>query len=189
VKPVIFLDRDGTLMEDRHYVRDPEEVVLFPDAVHALKIMKQKGYPIWMVSNQSGIGRGIMTHAQLQSVHDRFYSLLGKDGILPDGFSYCYHSPEELCGCRKPAPGLIQQAFPGLQIDWEKSYIIGDQKADLLLGLAIGATPCLVLTGKGEVTHRSISQESEFSSVQVFKNLMEFSTGLPSVVALSSGLE
>jgi D-glycero-D-manno-heptose 1,7-bisphosphate phosphatase len=172
----VFLDRDGTIIEDAHYVRDPKDVVLVPQAVDGLKLLREKGYRLFVVSNQSGVGRGIISDEQFTAVHQKVCELLKAEGIEIDEYGYCFHRPEDECQCRKPQTGLIPKAFSGEKIDSELSFVVGDKDCDVELGEAAGMTGVLVLTGKGQETLKQMSQENK--SPRTFSNLLEFASSL-----------
>src|SRR5262245_48952317 len=119
-QPLAILDRDGTIIEDVDYIREPEKVAWVKNASAGLRLMQQKGYGIFVVSNQSGVGRGLIKPDELNAVHKVFVELLAADGIVLAGHGYCFHRPDENCGCRKPNTGLIP---PG--IDLGRSFVVG----------------------------------------------------------------
>ncbi len=137
-RAAIFLDRDGTVIEDVGYLSDPDQVRLLPGALSALRRLRQAGFALVLVSNQSGVGRGFVTEAQAQTVHERMVQILGNGGVLLDGAYYCPHSPDEGCSCRKPSPEMVQRAAIDLDIDLERSFLIGDQFRDLEAGRRAG---------------------------------------------------
>jgi D-glycero-D-manno-heptose 1,7-bisphosphate phosphatase len=151
-RKAIFLDRDGTIIEDRHYPRDPAEVTLTPGALEGLRAMSEKGYLLFIVSNQSGVGRGIISDVQFRAVHERVCELLKAGGVDIASFGYCFHTPEDNCRCRKPAVGLIPKEHAGVRIDWTGSLVVGDKPSDLMLAEKLGAKGVLVATGYGEKT-------------------------------------
>ena len=106
-RAVVFLDRDGTVIEDLGYPREPERISLLPGAAEALRAFARAGLALVVVSNQSGIARGLVTGAEAQAVHERFVELLADEGVALDGAYYCPHGPDDGCECRKPAPGLL----------------------------------------------------------------------------------
>jgi histidinol-phosphate phosphatase family protein len=159
--PVAFLDRDGTLIVERHYLGDPEGVALEHGAVGGLKKLARAGYRFVVVSNQSGVGRGLLSVAQVNSVNERTAELLAQHGIEVLDWYFCPHAPEEGCGCRKPAPGLIQQALDQHEIDASRSVVIGDKDSDLLLAEAAGLRGILVTTGYGK-EHVAMARTREF---------------------------
>lgn len=145
----VLLDRDGTIIEECEYLCDPARVALLPGAARGLRALTRLGLGLVLVSNQSGLGRGYFSEEDLWAVHVRLRQLLTAEGIRLDGSYYCPHVPEEGCGCRKPAPGLIEQAAAELGFDARRCFVIGDKRCDVELGLAVGAQSILVRTGHG----------------------------------------
>jgi D-glycero-D-manno-heptose 1,7-bisphosphate phosphatase len=150
LRPGILIDRDGTLIEDRDYLADPAGVRLLPGAVEAIAAANRARVPVVVVSNQSGIGRGYFAETDLTAVNARLVELLAAAGAHLDGLYHCPHLPGDGCRCRKPAPGLAEQAASDLALDLSRSFVIGDKEADVALGRAVGATALLVRTGYGE---------------------------------------
>ena len=146
-----FLDRDGVIIEQVEYIRDPADVKLTPGAAEALKLIHRNGFLAVVVSNQSGIARKKFTLDELMAVQSRMYELLAQQGEKIDGFYFCPHDPHvESCPCRKPRPGMILQAARELGIDVASSFMIGDRPADVETGLNAGCRDCaMVLTGYG----------------------------------------
>ena len=171
----VFLDRDGTIIEDTHYVKDPDTVKLLPNAVLGLKKMREKGYLLFIVSNQSGVGRGIITSAQFKAVHRRVCDLLQAEQVDIAEFCYCFHTPDEKCHCRKPQTGNLPKQFQGESIDWARSYTVGDRESDVELGIRMGGTGCWL---KADVT--AFPREGE-KPYLVFRDLLEMAEFLPSV--------
>lgn len=149
--PALFLDRDGTLIVEKHYLRTPEGVELVPGVSDALRLAKEHGFLLVVVTNQAGIGRGIYTLEDYLAVEARVNELFEADGIVMDGTYYCPHHPDHGCWCRKPAPGMLEQAVAELGIDIANSVMIGDRETDILAGknAGVGRT-VLVKTGHGE---------------------------------------
>jgi len=148
---VIYLDRDGTINIDSGYVRDPDSVELIAGAAKALGDLKRAGFKLVVVSNQSGIARGLMTESDVQSVNQKVQALLlSQDADAEiDEVLYCPHAPDNDCACRKPKTGLVKNP----PSDCLKSYIVGDKLSDIEFGANLGiprAQRILVLTGKGE---------------------------------------
>jgi D-glycero-D-manno-heptose 1,7-bisphosphate phosphatase len=146
--PAVFLDRDGTLIEDVHYCKDPALVRVLPGAVESLQKLKEAGYRTVIITNQSAIGRGWMTHDQYEAVHRRTMELIGDQYI--DATYFCSHSPEEQSSHRKPAPGMVLDAASHHGIDLSRSWFIGDKRADVLSGKNAGTRSILVLCGQGK---------------------------------------
>ncbi|WP_394833825.1 HAD family hydrolase [Pendulispora rubella] len=134
----LFLDRDGTVIVDTGYPRDPRSVQLLDGAIAAMKEARDLGYALIVVSNQSGVARGIITPEQLASVHSRMVDLLAAEGVVLDGAYYCTHGPDDGCICRKPRPGLIVDAAREHQFDLAASLLVGDKASDVAAGEAAG---------------------------------------------------
>lgn len=147
---VVFLDRDGTIIEDKVFLGNPEEIEFFPGSVEAIKILKKLGYRIVVISNQSGIGRGILTEKMVKEVNVRFLQSLKEKGARVDALYFCPHHPDDYCNCRKPKTGLIERAEAELELDLKNAVVIGDHLCDIQLGKNIGAKTILVLTGHGK---------------------------------------
>jgi D-glycero-D-manno-heptose 1,7-bisphosphate phosphatase len=134
----VFLDRDGTLIEDVGYPRDPDRVRLVDGAAEALSSLAEAGFRLVVVSNQSGVGVGLVDAREAEAVHDRFVSELEGRGIALDGAKYCLHPPDAGCGCRKPAPGLLLAAADELGLNLKASFMIGDKSSDAEAGRRAG---------------------------------------------------
>ncbi|WP_419787455.1 D-glycero-alpha-D-manno-heptose-1,7-bisphosphate 7-phosphatase [Pseudodesulfovibrio sp.] len=145
----VLLDRDGTIIYDRHYLSDPEGVELLPGAAEGLRRLIDLGLGLVVVSNQSGVGRGYFDEASVQACNSRMAELLAPYGVTFEGMYWCPHTPEEECDCRKPEPGLIQRAARELDFDPAASFMVGDKIADMGVGRNAGAATILVRTGKG----------------------------------------
>ncbi|HTG48242.1 MAG TPA: HAD-IIIA family hydrolase [Actinomycetota bacterium] len=144
-----LLDRDGTIIQERHHLDDPEQVELIPGAAAAIARLRALGLGVAVVTNQAQIGRGLLTPERLSAIHERVRSLLAVEGATLDGLYVCPHVPEDGCDCRKPAPGLALRAAAELGFDPARAFVIGDHAGDMGLGRAIGATTLFVLTGHG----------------------------------------
>jgi D-glycero-D-manno-heptose 1,7-bisphosphate phosphatase len=158
---VVFLDRDGTLIENIPYLSDPLSVRLMPGSAEALRLLRSLGFLIVAVTNQSGIARGFLSESVLSEIHGRIGTLLLREGAKVDAFYYCPHGPAEEgfpgCRCRKPAPGMGIQASEDLDIDLRRSWMIGDSAADLRFAFNCGCPFILVRTGWGRETEREFS--------------------------------
>jgi histidinol-phosphate phosphatase family protein len=145
-----FLDRDGTLIHDGNYLRDPAEIHLLPGVVEALRRLHDAGFLLIVVSNQSGIGRGMITPAEHAAVHQRFTDLFAAQGIHFDRCWYCPHAPEEDCACRKPQPEFLLRCAADFSLELSGSYMIGDKLSDVRAGRAAGCrTVLLAKDGEG----------------------------------------
>lgn len=146
--PALFVDRDGTVIEDPGYIADPDKVRLIPGAAAALRRFRDAGYALVLITNQSGIGRGLYSWADYEAVAARFRDLLASEGVGFDAELACAHPPEAACGWRKPAPGMIREAADRFDLDLARSVVAGDKLSDLEAGAAAGV-PRLVHVGTG----------------------------------------
>ena len=142
-RPALFLDRDGTIMVDVGYPRDPARVELLPGAAAALAALAPHAALV-IISNQSGLARGRITPAEAAAVHARLIELLAAAGVAIAGAYYCPHGPDHGCRCRKPAPGLLLDAAADLDLDLAASIVIGDKPSDVAAGRAAGCTAALL---------------------------------------------
>jgi len=147
----VFLDRDGTInrMLENDYVKTWEEFEFLPGAAEAIRALKAKGYLVIIVTNQRGIGRGVMTKEDLEHIHRRMCEELASAGAYIDDIFYCPHNIEDDCQCRKPRPALLLQAQAKWDIDLGRSILIGDMESDIEAGRAAGCTTIRVQTNKG----------------------------------------
>ncbi|WKZ57427.1 MAG: HAD-IIIA family hydrolase [Bdellovibrionota bacterium] len=145
--PAVFLDRDGTLMEHVEYISEPEKVRVLPKVVEAVKLLKEKGYWVIVVTNQPGIGLGYFTREDFFRVNRKFLGEFTKQGAKFDKIYFCPHSEAEGCECRKPLTGLIRRACEELPIDMARSFVIGDTTFDLQMAKNAGCKGILVRTG------------------------------------------
>ncbi|HEY2905416.1 MAG TPA: HAD family hydrolase [Vicinamibacterales bacterium] len=152
----VFLDRDGTLIEEVGYLDRVERVELYPWTIDAVRAFNRAGLRVVLVSNQSGVARGFFTEAVVDDVHRHLASLLAAGGARIDAYYYCPHHPDGkvaryalACECRKPQRGLVDRAVRELDVDPERSYVVGDRWLDVALARAVGAKGVLVRTGYG----------------------------------------
>ena len=143
----IFIDRDGTLVHARHFPRRPEELVLHDGVADALRELRDAGFRVVVVSNQSGIGRGYFDEAALTLMHEHLVKQLGADGAGVDAIYFCPHIPEDACACRKPSPGMLLEAARALDIDASRSWMVGDILDDVEAGRRAGCRTILVDRG------------------------------------------
>lgn len=150
-RPAVFLDRDGTIIEDRNYLRDPAEVRLLPGAAAAVRLLNEAGLAAVVVSNQSGIARGLLTEDDYDATARRLDDLLAAEGARLDGRYHCPHLPEITgpCECRKPATLLYERAGRDLGLDLGRGWWVGDRLRDLEASARFGGRGTLVLTGAG----------------------------------------
>lgn len=148
-KKAVFLDRDGTLNEDPGYLSDPAQLKLLPGVPKALAELKAAGFLLVVVSNQSGVGRGLIRPEALPEIHKKLNVLLSPD-VQIDHFELCIHHPDDDCECRKPKPKLIRDAAAKLGVDISQSFMVGDKISDLGAGKTAGCkASILVRTGEG----------------------------------------
>jgi histidinol-phosphate phosphatase family protein len=143
----VFLDRDGTLIDHVGYLGDPEQVRLVPGTADALAALQRRGFRLAVVSNQSGVGRGLISGAEAAAVHARFVDELEHAGIRLDDVRYCPHAPDDGCACRKPLPGLIFDAAQMLGVDLAASFVVGDKAVDIEAGTRAGCATVLLASG------------------------------------------
>lgn len=153
----VFLDRDGTIIEDAEYLSDPEQVKLLPGSARGINIINKMGLKSIIVTNQSGVARGYFNESVIQHVQKKLEQLLEAEGARVDAMYYCPHHPTsgnppylKECNCRKPNTGMIDAAVEDLSIDPRHSYVIGDKAIDIELAHHAGAKGILVKTGYGK---------------------------------------
>jgi D-glycero-D-manno-heptose 1,7-bisphosphate phosphatase len=158
----VFIDRDGTLNEDIGYVSSREELVLFPWASESVRLVNEAGWLAVVITNQSGIARGMYSEQTLSSIHSEMIGRLAESGARVDAIYYCPHHPrignsqyKKICDCRKPQTGMLKRAAEELNIDLTRSFVIGDKSSDINLAENAGAHGVLVLTGYGRETLNS----------------------------------
>lgn len=151
----VILDRDGTIIEEREYLSDPDQVTLIPGVGAGLREFQRMGFGLVVITNQSGIGRRFFDKVQLERVHERLKQLLDREGVHLDGIYICPHKPDDDCGCRKPRLGLLQKAAKDLGFSLERTFIIGDKPSDMEMGRVAGGTTVLVRTGYGSQTEKA----------------------------------
>jgi D-glycero-D-manno-heptose 1,7-bisphosphate phosphatase len=161
VDPAIFLDRDGVLNENRaDYVRNWSQVKIIPDAVRALRFPALQDYKIVIVTNQSAVGRGLISLETAQEINSRLVERLRAEGGRVDAVYMCPHAPSDDCLCRKPKPGLLLQAATELSLDLPRSWMIGDAWSDLQAGQLAGVRhSILVRTGRGTEMTRTLQAQ------------------------------
>ncbi len=162
----VFIDRDGTLIEEVNFLHRVEDLQYFSYTDEAIRLLKENGFKVVLVTNQSGIGRGIYTESQMHTVHAQIQTDLTEK---LDAIYFCPHLPNEGCACRKPNLGMIEAATTDLPIDLENSWMIGDKNLDVELGFNAGIKPILVLTGYGEKHLPELKRKPAF----IADNLLE----------------
>jgi D,D-heptose 1,7-bisphosphate phosphatase len=158
LRPAVFLDRDGTLIVERDYLSHPDGVQLTPDAIGALRMLRRAGYALVVVTNQSGIARGLYREADYHAVATRLNEVLAQAGVPLDGTYYCPHLSDVTgpCSCRKPATGMYLQASAELGLDPSRSWFVGDKITDVLPAGELQGRGILVLTGHGKEAAASL---------------------------------
>jgi D,D-heptose 1,7-bisphosphate phosphatase len=172
----VFLDRDGTLNEDPGYIKDPDQLKLFPETGNALRLLKQNNFKLIVVSNQSGVARGLMTTGDVDSVNLKLNELLKEFDVQIDAFYYCPFHPdynsEEEARCRKPSPKLVFLAANENEISLRQSYFIGDSEADIECGMNAGLKTVLVKTGRGSESISILQKQNKFPSF-IAENILD----------------
>jgi D-glycero-D-manno-heptose 1,7-bisphosphate phosphatase len=181
MQPAIFLDRDGVIIENRaNYIRAWDDVEFFPQAVIALRHFQSEAYKLVIVTNQSAVGRGIITLDEAQEINRDLLKELDRMGVQIDGIFMCPHAPGDNCRCRKPQPGLLQEAAKALNLDLSSSVMIGDAWSDLLAGQAAGIPNLIMVrTGRGWEQSRE-NPPRELGSFQIFDTLADALASLQS---------
>lgn len=167
-----FLDRDGVVNEEREYLYQPEKVVILPGVAGALRLLREHGFLAVVVTNQSGVARGMYGESDVHAVHERIRQLLAAEGAAVDGFYHCPHHPKfgGPCDCRKPQPGMLLAACRDLGIDPARSAMAGDRLSDIEAGRAAGCRACYLLkTGYGLETIR----KENISGIDIAEDLSD----------------
>jgi len=165
----VFVDRDGTLIKEKDHLTSKEQVEMLPGVSDAIRQLNQSGFLVLMITNQSVVGRGMITETELIQIHKYLLGLLDKENARLDGIYYCPHHPDDHCHCRKPETGLIEQALCDFKIDLRSSFIIGDHIKDIQVSRKIGCHGILVCSGHGRMFKDEIHGDDEY----VFDNLMD----------------
>lgn len=178
LRPAVFLDRDGTLNIDAGYLDRKERLVLFPWSLDSVRLLRRAGYAVVVVTNQSGVGRGMIEESFVEEVHQIIQSRLVDIGEKLDGHYYCPHEPSASieafrvdCDCRKPKPGLVTRAARDLGLDVERSIVVGDKWSDIGLAKQTGARGVLVRTGYGRSQEKN--RQEGLSADAVVDTLMD----------------
>jgi len=151
MRRAVFIDRDGTLVREKHYLADPDQLELYPGSLEALRLLRGTGLALILVSNQSGVARGLFPEAQVAVIHSRLAAMLAQARVALDGVYYCPHHPQAAvaayrrdCDCRKPKPGMLLRAAADLNICTERSLMVGDSDRDVLAGQSAGCRTVLI---------------------------------------------
>jgi D-glycero-D-manno-heptose 1,7-bisphosphate phosphatase len=161
-RPAVFLDRDGTLVEEAGYLDRIERLVFYPYSVDAVRVLNRAGLQVVIVTNQAGVARGIFHEDFVAEAHRHVKARVEAGGARVDGFYYCPHHPDAsvakykiACDCRKPQPGMLRQAAAELNLDLTRSFVVGDRWHDIQAGNTVGARGLLVRTGYGRTEEAS----------------------------------
>jgi D-glycero-D-manno-heptose 1,7-bisphosphate phosphatase len=164
-RPAVFLDRDGTMIEDVGYLDSFDRIAFYPWTVDAIRMLNRAGFPVVVITNQSGIARGLFTEAFVAETHRRIDERLAAGGARVDAYYYCPHHPDgsvpdyaRACACRKPGRELIDKAAGDLGLDPSRSFMVGDKWIDVQAGRSAGARTILVRTGVGAAEERQPRQ-------------------------------
>lgn len=189
-RDVALLDRDGTIIEDRHYLSDPAGVVLLPGAAEGLRLLGQAQVTRVVLTNQSGVATGRIQPEILPLIHRRLVELLQAAGADLEGIYICPHAPDDGCACRKPATGLAFQAARDLGIDLDRSFMVGDKPADIELARRLGVPAFLVATGEGMITEATRKAIPDFlvSGLDAVARIVLHPGGLPVKAPLPVGV-
>ena len=144
VNKAVFIDRDGTININSGYIIKPDHLQIYSGVSKGIRLLNEHGFKIIIITNQSGIARGFYSEKILEEIHKKLKIELKKENAKIDAIYYCPHHPNENCNCRKPKPGLLEQAITDLNIDKEKSYMIGDRMLDIEAGSKIGCKTILI---------------------------------------------
>lgn len=166
----VFLDRDGTIIEEVNFLSTVEETELFPFTIEALKLLRDAGFLFFITTNQSGIARGYFDASAVNAIHAKIQNELKANGLRIESFHFCPHFPDAGCRCRKPNTGMLKQALENFDIDLSESWMVGDKILDIEMGFNAGTKTALVKTGYGK-KHRN---ELERKPDVIAENLLEF---------------
>ncbi len=173
---LVILDRDGVINHDSDdYIKSPEEWVPIPGSLEAIARLHREGYKVVVVTNQSGVGRGLFDMNMLGRIHSKMLESVRAKGGEIDAIFFCPHRPEDNCGCRKPQPGLYQEVTERLKVNLSGVYSVGDSERDIIVARLVSARPVLVRTGKGK---RTLKKSKALADVPVFEDLAAFTDNL-----------
>jgi D-glycero-D-manno-heptose 1,7-bisphosphate phosphatase len=170
-RPAVFLDRDGTLVIERGYLADADDLELLPGVAAALRLLQTSGFALVVISNQSGVGRGLFPLSRVYEAMARLRRVLRAEGVELDAIYFCPHRPEAGCACRKPGIELLERASDDLGLALGRSFMVGDKRIDAETGHNAGAQGVLVRTGYGRDEERALGSESETRPDAIFDDL------------------
>lgn len=169
---LVILDRDGVVNHDsKSYIKSPAEWRPIPGSLEAIARLHDAGYKVVVATNQSGVGRGLLTAQTLARIHEKMIEAVHEHGGEIDDIVFCPHTPADGCECRKPAPGMFKEIAQRLKTDLNGVYVVGDAERDVVAARQVMAAPVLVRTGKGM---RTLEQSNQLEGVPVFDDLAAF---------------
>lgn len=181
----VVLDRDGTVIEHVHHLRRLEDVRLIPGAAEGLRALQAAGYRLCVVTNQSVVGRGLLSHGDLDRIHDTLVEELAAEGVRVDGIFVCAHHPDAGCHCRKPQPALLRRAAQTLDFEPTEAWVIGDNDCDIEMAAAVGARGALVRTGRGT----QVKPETEAQATVIAPSLRHAAAAITYGAPMASNVE
>jgi D-glycero-D-manno-heptose 1,7-bisphosphate phosphatase len=172
IKKYVLLDRDGVINHDSdNYIKSTDEWHAIDRSLEAIELLNRHGFNIVVISNQSGLARGLFDEATLSDIHAKMHTYVNKKGGVIEEIYFCPHHPKDICECRKPKPGLLKKFAQEKKVDLKNTIFIGDSLRDIEAAQSVGAKPILVKTGNGEKTLREHPQLSNI--ICVFDDLYE----------------
>ena len=167
-----FLDRDGVINAEVNYLHEPDKVVILPGVAEALRMIRERGYRVIVVTNQAGVAKGYYGESDIDAVHRRIDEILAAEGAKVDEYFYCPHHPQFTgeCDCRKPSPGMLLEAAEKFGIDCAGSFMVGDRLSDVEAGVRAGCSRSfLVRSGYGE----TVIAEQDVSGIEIADDLLD----------------
>jgi D-glycero-D-manno-heptose 1,7-bisphosphate phosphatase len=181
----VFIDRDGTINVDVDFLSTPDQLQLIPRSAEAIRTLNEHGVPVIVITNQSGIARGLYTEEDLRKVHDALDGMLKLSGAKIDRYYYCPHHPSDgiapyvtQCLCRKPKPGMLHSAQKEFGFDLTRSFVVGDKRIDMEAGRAVGACSIQVSTGYGERERQIAEQYRDHYASDLFEAVQYITTNM-----------
>ena len=171
LRPAVFLDRDGTICEEVGYLNHISRLRIFSWAAPAIRRLNEKDVPVIVVTNQSGVARGLFPESLVREVHRTMSENLAASGAHVDAYYYCTHILADQCDCRKPLPGLLHRAAAEHAVDLKRSFVVGDRYADVAMAHAVGGRGVLVLSGYGRGEYEHHREEWPRQPDQVVEDL------------------
>jgi D-glycero-D-manno-heptose 1,7-bisphosphate phosphatase len=166
---MVLIDRDGTINIEKHYISSPEQIEILPHAAEGIKMLRELGLQVIIITNQSGIGRGFFDLKKLEEIHHRLQTLLKESGTSVDAIYFCPHLSDDECHCRKPSIEMARQAGKKFTAELSESFVVGDNVCDIEFGKNIGAITILVRTGYGS----KVFEEQTIEPDYIVENLFE----------------